>query len=347
MIHTNPIPSADLYTEVAAYIAERKAEHGEYKPTYYSDVSWRLHQAWGAKGEGANETPTHGAGWRYVAPAFRFDNAQSWALGSALAHRHAELELIESHPGDGMGNELVVRELGDRHFKRTYVRIGRAGTIRVEAAPPGTSRKTIDVATTSKAMGMSSTDELVPLVEGLAAWRAPSYLETLSGQTGARPARAHAYAFVSALLSAMLNDDFEWHVANARDWGCWNSPSDIPGYGGMEYFPHAVLDAARVSNREAKYGISEVGLATMVRDLLQHLERAETDNQLELGSTTSREWLRGYWVIFRGTEPVGVVSEQGRLFRSDGRTVQLKPPGKGSVVSWMLTKYVGPFLGTV
>jgi hypothetical protein len=344
---TNPIPDANWHAEVAAFIAEQRAKHGPYKPNYYSDSAWRLHHAWGTADEGANETSTHGAGWRYVAPAFRFDNAQSWVLGSTLTLRHPELELVESHPGDGMGTELVVRELGDRHFKRTHVRIGRGGTIRVEATLPGREARTTDVATTSKALGMSNTSELVNLVERLAEWRTVGLADGPAGQRGARGGRARSYAFISALLSAMLNDDFEWHVANARDWGWWNSPSDIPRYGGIEVFPHAVLDAAQVSPQEVKHGIPEVGLANIVQDLLQHLERSPTDDLLDVGSTTSTNWLRGYWVIFRGTEPVGVVSEKGRLFRSDGRTVLFKPPATRSMVSWMLAKYVGPFLDTV
>jgi hypothetical protein len=344
----DPTPTSNWHAEVVSFIAERKAEHGPYRSTYYSDRAWRLQDGWGAAGEGGSETPTHGAGWRYVAPAFRFDNAQSWALGSELSLRHPELELVESHPGDGMGNELVVREMGDRNFNHTYVRIGRGGTIRVEARLAGRAEQTIEVATTSKALGMTTISELVGLVERTAEWSTPDLPERPAGHLSFNSGRARAYAFVSALLSAMLNDDFEWHVASARDWGWWNSPSDIPRYGGMELFPHAVLDAARVLPHEVKHGIPELGLATIVQDLLQHLGRAQTGDLLDAESAaTSTDWLRGYWVIFRGAEPVGVASEEGRLFRCDGRTVGLKPPAKGSMVSWMLAKYVGPFLDTV
>ena len=150
-------------------------------------------------------TTSDSSGWG----ANRFAVAQSWWLASELVRRHPELMIYEMHPGGGQYDVLCVATPDQFSSNPPHasprVMLNRVGTIQIHrgghSESAGGWREVLDAGTPH---------EVVKAIELRTEWVTPN-------PTPKTNDRSISYRFFAAALAMLVNDRFEWDVAQRVD----------------------------------------------------------------------------------------------------------------------------------
>jgi hypothetical protein len=206
-------------------------------------------------------------------PALRFVLAQSWWIAAELARRHPELVVHEMHPGGGQYDVLAVSTLPFA-VANERVMLNRAGSLQVHGGE--SNPHMTHIGSWADVMGAENPHAVVKRIETVA------QLRTIAKAPPSTP-RVLAYRFIATLLSATLNDRFQWDARNEfLDSSGVVGLNDSAGNGFLSAFPEALRDARAVS---------KVGLP--------------------------QEPESHFWAVLRDHVPVAIVSIEGRIYLHD------------------------------
>lgn len=222
----------------------------------------------GAEEESEDEAPRE--------PAERFVIAQSWWLASELVRRHPQLLVHEMHPGGGMYDVLALYT-PPYDAGATQIMLNRAGTIQVHHIS-GDPHNDVLLGTWADLLAADDPHWMVKNIEDAARLR-------LAKKAPASTPRALSFRFISAALSATINDRHVWDARNEFIDSSSSYPGSAEVNGYLDAFP-AVRDDLRTT------------------------------------PSIPGEWHEPeshYWAILRDQKPVAIVSIEGRVYCRDRR----------------------------